>query len=195
MDTTVELTKRQEEIARTALQLVAREGYAALSMREVAKRLDIKLASLQYHVATKHELLQLTVGYVNRVYREDLDEMVEDMTVASRVSLRRVLEDLLVFTDDADDFGRFEIQFQALAAIDPDIAQLWQQFCINYEDSVARLVAAALPDLTAAECRSRAELVIALIEGTTMQFEPKSVAAQKRHTKRVIDLAERIVFE
>ena len=66
---------------------------------------------------------------------------------------------------------------------------------INYEDSVARLVAAALPDLTAAECRSRAELVIALIEGTTMQFEPKSVAAQKRHTKRVIDLAERIVFE
>ena len=35
--------------------------------------------------------------------------------------------------------------------IDPDIAQLWQQFCINYEDSVARLVAAALPDLTAAD--------------------------------------------
>ncbi|GAA4599358.1 hypothetical protein GCM10023194_79230 [Planotetraspora phitsanulokensis] len=48
-----------ESILRAVFDLLDQEGFAALSMRTLATRLDAKAASLYYHVPNKAALLQL----------------------------------------------------------------------------------------------------------------------------------------
>src|SRR3954469_25818853 len=51
-----------EAIVRTAFDIVAREGYDALSMRRVAAALDTGPASLYAHVVNKEDLDDLLIG-------------------------------------------------------------------------------------------------------------------------------------
>jgi TetR/AcrR family transcriptional regulator, tetracycline repressor protein len=49
----------RERLVETALELIAEEGLEALSMRALADRLDVKAASLYWHVRDRRELLEL----------------------------------------------------------------------------------------------------------------------------------------
>ena len=51
----------QERIARAALDIVRESGYAAVSMRAVAERLDTGQASLYAHVRGKADLDRLMI--------------------------------------------------------------------------------------------------------------------------------------
>jgi len=57
VDTTIKLT-RKEQIYKTAILLFKNRGYAATGMREIAKELDMKAASLYSHIKSKEEILQ-----------------------------------------------------------------------------------------------------------------------------------------
>ncbi|MEM7221189.1 MAG: helix-turn-helix domain-containing protein [Pseudomonadota bacterium] len=193
----VELTERQKEIATVARVLIATEGYAALSMRRVASELGIKLASLQYHVPTKRELVHLAVAYLSLQYREGLEQMISTAETDPRGALRRVLQALLSDDEGEDTVYRFEIQFRALAAIDESVSPLYERFCASYSTNITRFVGMIRPDLTSAESAIRADLVIALIEGVSMvvDAERSERIPRKRYLKRALSLAEEIILD
>src|SRR5207245_626560 len=49
----------RERLVEAALQLIHEQGLEALSMRALADRLDVKAASLYWHVRDRRELLEL----------------------------------------------------------------------------------------------------------------------------------------
>ena len=49
----------RERLVRSALELIGEEGLEGLSMRALADRLDVKAASLYWHVRDRRELLDL----------------------------------------------------------------------------------------------------------------------------------------
>ncbi|MEM7657108.1 MAG: TetR/AcrR family transcriptional regulator [Bacteroidota bacterium] len=55
--TPTDLSPRKEEILRFAQELFSQQGYAATSMRDLAKVLDIKPASLYSHYTSKEDML------------------------------------------------------------------------------------------------------------------------------------------
>lgn len=71
---------RKEEIINSAAKLFLERGYSAVTMRDLAKKLGIKAASLYNHIASKHEILEtliitvaeaFTVG-MNRIVNSDI---------------------------------------------------------------------------------------------------------------------------
>ncbi|MGW5262712.1 TetR/AcrR family transcriptional regulator [Microbispora sp. NPDC004025] len=83
-----------DAIVRAAFDVLDREGYAALSMRTLAAHLEVKAASLYYHVPNKAALLQLVADRVarevvarltpGRPWRELLHGTARDLRAALR---------------------------------------------------------------------------------------------------------------
>ena len=55
---------RKTEILRSAIELIADEGYGSLSMRALARASGMKLGALQYHFRTWDALLFALVAYI-----------------------------------------------------------------------------------------------------------------------------------
>jgi AcrR family transcriptional regulator len=55
---------RKTEILRSAIELIADEGYGSLSMRALARASGMKLGALQYHFRTWDALLIALVEYI-----------------------------------------------------------------------------------------------------------------------------------
>ena len=49
---------RKEEIVNTAAKLFKEKGFSAVTMRDIAKSMGIRAASLYNHISSKQELLQ-----------------------------------------------------------------------------------------------------------------------------------------
>ncbi|MGW2150056.1 TetR/AcrR family transcriptional regulator [Nonomuraea bangladeshensis] len=80
-------------ILETALDILDQEGSAGLSMRAIAARLDVKAASLYYHVRNKDALLQALVDQIAHELLSDADLTApwRELLTAMAVRLRGVL--------------------------------------------------------------------------------------------------------
>lgn len=52
---------RKEQIIQTSAKLFKEKGYVAVTMRDIAKSLDIKAASLYNHISSKQDILKLII--------------------------------------------------------------------------------------------------------------------------------------
>lgn len=74
-----EMTGTKLKIFESAAELFAKEGYHAVSMRQIAKNVDIKAASIYNHFESKEAILMAIYQYFNDRMKEcapDLDEIL-----------------------------------------------------------------------------------------------------------------------
>ena len=69
------MTNRRNQILKTAIEMIADEGYAALSMRALARAAQMKLGALQYHFRTSDDLLRAVVSYIANAYDLSFDSL------------------------------------------------------------------------------------------------------------------------
>lgn len=87
-DTKILLDNRKRKLLQTAVDIIATQGYAKLTMRALARSDGIKLGALQYHFPTWEALLSALARYIGDSYENsfaalkdkpggvDLDELV-----------------------------------------------------------------------------------------------------------------------
>lgn len=63
---------RKEEILRVAAKLFKKKGYAAVTMRDIAKELDIKAASLYNHISSKQEILKRIIITIAEEFTKEM---------------------------------------------------------------------------------------------------------------------------
>ncbi len=82
----------KEAIVKASLDILNRDGISNLSMRTLAKELEIKAASLYWHIKDKQALYDLIAEHLNNeiVLPEELDDAKEALT-ALALEVRRVL--------------------------------------------------------------------------------------------------------
>lgn len=159
--------ERGESTATHALrcfeELAFEKGLDDVSMRDVAKRLGISLAALQYHYTTKADLVDAFVAAVIDLHRRRLDEAMAAADGPDRFveALRYIV---VANADDADGGGLMSMIW-ARAEHDPVAAAALERFMRAYVDRMTEVVAERFPGLSPAQALMGATLTIALLEG------------------------------
>ena len=167
---------RKAEIIREARALMVEQGYGALSLRAVADRVGIKLASLQYHVPTKSDLLSLLVEDAVAQYRSALTGFSEDRSNAEE-TFDEAMAWLLTPSREWNELAKFEIQFWALAFVDETAAAALDEYLSLYRDFLADLIRRLNPDLSKAQAGRRAIALASLLEGSMLFYAPRPAGA------------------
>ncbi|MEU7328873.1 TetR/AcrR family transcriptional regulator [Streptomyces parvus] len=145
-------------------------GHAALSLRAVAEAAGVRLGHLQYYFPTRDILLE---AVLDRLLSRSLDRLTAsvpglgpDGSGAAGPPDRLV--DLLLAEQNDPDLVRVFAELWALAARDEAVATAMRAFYRQYADLVTEQVRRDRPDLPDDELRARAEVFIALLEGSAL---------------------------
>jgi len=164
------------QIATTALraldclrELALEKGLDDVSMRDVARRLGISLAALQYHYASKAALLDAFVEATVAPYGERIEAILAGSAAGERFAnvVRFAAEETLAWDRDG-----VLAMVEARASHDTASREAVRQFMQSYVAFMRDAVLADNPAMAPAKALLAASLVVALLEGL-----PAAIAA------------------
>jgi len=181
------------EILEAAEELLTSEGVARFSMRAIANRVGVSLASLQYYYATRTELLRAFFDFKAACYVAQLEEQLERLVKNPEAGLRSTVRFLL---DDStcETTGVLYTQLWALACHDEEARAALDAHMRLYVKFFELLVARINPTLRAPQVLRRAVALVSMIEGFPWAVSGSGCSeAELRRTKAaLVDMAFRL---
>jgi AcrR family transcriptional regulator len=156
------MRERKQQILQTAIEIIADEGYASLSMRALARASGMKLGALQYHFRTWDEMLRALVGYIAAEYRRSFELLTSDDASPG-------IREIITFIAD-DSAGNSLLgdklwpQLWAMMQVEPLVADLVDQIYAEYMQILERV----LEDAASLAPRTEALCLMSLLEGSTL---------------------------
>jgi AcrR family transcriptional regulator len=158
---------RVDEILHAARAVLVEDGYAALTTRKVAERVGVRQSNVQYYFPAKVDLVRaLFEDSMARTAR-----VVAERFAAGRASPEaRLLGGIEHFleTHHSREEQRFLRELWALAAHDPEVAQVMNQFYRRWVDLTARNLVLINPALDRGRAQRRALLIVSLVDGLSL---------------------------
>jgi len=156
------MSERKNEILQTAIELVADEGYASLTMRALARASGIKLGTLQFHFRTYEDMLRALVDYISTAYHRSFESLRnrDEPPELSEIVLF-VLEDR---AGDALYSDRLWPQLWAMQQVEPLISDLVEDLYGYYVEIFEN----ALERAGSRAPHAEALALISLLEGSTI---------------------------
>ena len=153
---------RKQTLLQTAIEIIATQGYAKLTMRALAKSDGIKLGALQYHFPTWEALLTALAQYIGDSYESSFSALKDKPGGVD-------LDELVLFALD-DITGTFLHsdnlfpQLWAMAQVEPVMAEMLDVIYTKYLSRVENCLIA----LKHPTPRAEALALMSLIEGSTV---------------------------
>lgn len=176
MNTRIPEKSRKQQIILSARSLLAKRGESGFSLREVAKEVGIKLASLQYHFPTRAELVEAILAHTIDVYLKELEALPVIAGANPEDTLRTVLRWFTGTQAIGDEDVRLEVHLWAMALNDPLVLASLARYHRLYLEKIAELIANARPDIDAAEVKRRAVAIACLQEGSYLFLSNEAIA-------------------
>ncbi len=163
------------DVAKT---IVIKDGMAQLTMRRIARELDMSPGNLSYYYASKSDLLEDLCTAVLAPYLEEFERLRRLEAESPAAQLRAVLE--FVFDDLSNrDTTHFFPELWVLALHD-DWAQIQMETIYStYRSVLIEIISAMRPDLAARIIEDLALTISASIEGHTV-----FIGHERRHAAR-----------
>jgi AcrR family transcriptional regulator len=156
------MSERKQQILQAAIEIIADEGYASLSMRALARASGMKLGALQYHFRTWDEMLRALVGYIAAEYQRSFELLTSD---DDSPGIREIVT--FIVDDTAGDSllgDRLWPQLWAMMQVEPLVADLVDEIYSEY----MQILEKALEDATSLAPRTDALFLMSLLEGSTL---------------------------
>jgi TetR/AcrR family transcriptional regulator, cholesterol catabolism regulator len=192
----IESGARRREIDEVASELFHANGYAATSVRDIAKALDIQGASLYAHVASKEDVLWSIVDGAATAFETKADEAVADTATSDPVERLAALVEahVDVVTADPERASVFVTEWRHLsadrrAAIAQRRDAYEARFRAVIDDGTA--VGAFRPTDTALA----ATFILTALNGIATWYRPGGRLSADRIADNYIDLALRSLSE
>jgi len=125
-----EMTERQQQILKIAVEMIADRGYASLTMRALARASGMKLGALQYHFRTSEEMLKALVEYIASAYAQSYRSL-QDQDEPPGV------REIVIFILDDEAGSRLKgdhlwPQLWAMQQIEPLVSDLMEDLYADY---------------------------------------------------------------
>jgi AcrR family transcriptional regulator len=106
---------RKKQIVEKATQLFQKQGYAATSMRDLARYIGIEAASLYSHIKSKEEILQLICFQMANDFFQSLEKIELEELSADEKLKRAVTSHVEVLTKDSASSAVFFSEWRHLS--------------------------------------------------------------------------------
>ena len=160
--------ERREAIEAAARRMLLDEGYAGVSLRKIATKLGISVGNLQYYFPTKDDLVEcLIIGETQKPI--DMLDNIAWSTNDTAKSIRQAVGSLMRYY--ASEAGRFYAIMEALALHDDRYARLKADGYAHVLGHIEQLIGHVAPDLPADRSAGLARVLVALIDGASLQVQ------------------------
>lgn len=181
---------REGKILAAARAVLAGEGYAAFTLRNIARRAKITLSTLQHYYPSKNDLFRAAVERTIAEYDRAYVRQAAATDGTPRARLESMVDYLLRDLRRPESAGFF-FELWARAFRDPYAAELMQQAYRHHRDRLRIAMAPLDPSLPGRIAEQRAVLAAALIEGMQLFIgagKPRDAALDgiESEIKRVI---------
>jgi AcrR family transcriptional regulator len=192
----IETGARRREIDEVASELFHANGYAATSVRDIAKALDIQAASLYAHVASKDDVLWSIVGHAATDFERAADRAVEDTPSADAVERLAALVEahVEVVTADPERSSVFVTEWRHLA---PERRAAIAERRDAYEDRFRETIAegTAVGAFRATDPAIAATFILTALNGIATWYRPDGRLSPDRIADHYVELALRSLSE
>lgn len=149
------------------LDITARRGLDAVSVRQVAAAAGVSIGTVQHHFPTKDAMLTAAFTEVVRRIRERVANVVPGPDVSR--NLAAVLRELLPLDERRSAEVRIQVAFAARAATAPALAALQAGILAEVTESIAEVIALARHGEDGPEdTRRKAHIALAAVDGLAL---------------------------
>ena len=160
------MTDRKQQILQIAIEMIADEGYASLTMRALARASGMKLGALQYHFRTSDDMLRALAGYIAESYRQSFKSLQDAANNKSQpLGLRQVV--IFILKDKPGEAllsDRLWPQLWAMQLVEPLVSDLVDDIYAIYVEILEK----ALSVTGKSTPRAEALFLMSLLEGSTI---------------------------
>jgi TetR/AcrR family transcriptional regulator, cholesterol catabolism regulator len=180
---------KQQRIMAATLRILARDGFTGLSVRSVAAEAGLAPGLLTYYHPSKTELVAAALRQIGE--QDDalvaVDEALDPVARVRAALHRAVSPEVLT-----PDYLALRLQLWALGQADAEFSAINRATQRRYRNALAKLVAAARPELPMAEVRRRATDVSMVQSGVWLTA---LLGVDRGAVKRSIVLCEAIALD
>jgi AcrR family transcriptional regulator len=192
----IETGARRREIDDVASELFHANGYAATSVRDIARALDIQGASLYAHVASKEDLLWAIVDRAATTFEQAVDRALEDTRSDDPVErLAAIVEaHVEVVTADPERASVFVTEWRHLS---PQRREAIGRRRDAYERRVRDVIAEgqAIGAFVAVDPSLAATFLLTALNGIATWYRPDGRLSADRIADHYVELALRSLSE
>jgi AcrR family transcriptional regulator len=192
----IETGARRRAIDDVASELFHANGYAATSVRDIAKALDIQAASMYAHVASKEDVLWSIVDRAAAAFEGAADQALADAASADPVDRLAALVEAHVEVVTADP-QRSSVFLTEWRHLSPDrraaIGARRDAYEQRFRDTIAEGVAVGA--FRAADAALAATFILTALNGIAAWFRPDGRLTADRIADHYVDLALRALSE
>jgi AcrR family transcriptional regulator len=192
----IEAGARRREIDEVASELFHANGYAATSVRDIARALDIQGASLYAHVASKEDLLWSIVDQAATVFEKASERALADTTSDDPVERLAALVEahVEVITADPEGSSVFVTEWRHLS---PDRRDAIGRRRDAYEARFRDLIAdgLAVGAFAAVDPSLAATFLLTALNGIATWYRPNGRLSADRIADHYVELALRSLSE
>jgi TetR/AcrR family transcriptional regulator, cholesterol catabolism regulator len=192
----IETGARRREIDDVASELFHANGYAATSVRDIARALDIQGASLYAHVASKEDVLWSIVDGAATAFESKADEAVADTTTSDTVERLAALVEahVDVVTADPERASVFVTEWRHLSG---DRRAAIAQRRDTYEARFRAVIddGTAVGAFRATDSALAATFILTALNGIATWYRPDGRLSADRIADHYVDLALRSLSE
>ncbi|GGO83971.1 hypothetical protein GCM10011348_29130 [Marinobacterium nitratireducens] len=161
--------ERRAEIIEAATYIFIHEGYAELTLRRVAREVNIRLSTVQHYFNSRDALINALLEKRILFYTDQYAALTSTLDGSAEDQARAILCFLLDDSRSQDTCGFFT-QLWAMGFQSEECrSQLFEMYRVHRQD-LADIVAMLRPELDETECLQRATMISSMIEGSLVHL-------------------------